>query len=248
MEWWNEFVDWLTATETRPVLFTAAVVFVAIIVSALLAASITKAAVRRLVDQRDRDLKTAAIAALVDASTEAAAWNSLTPQEQTLADRAVAQADIQLRLLPIKGASTAANWSAHQLAEMKRNSATFGYELGPVVAEFRDRLVEWQNRPNRTKRVFESDLERWRFENTATEKTLLAEQDAWATRQHHEKYAADETSVPTKASGAAVTPAAFARPESDVPDTTTQKLIDDVAAMDVARSSTPNESDEKRLA
>jgi hypothetical protein len=128
MEWWNDFVTWLTATDTRPVLFTAGVIFIAIIVSALLAASITKAAVRRLVAQRDRDLKTAAIAALVDASTEAAAWNSLTLQEQTLADRAVAQADIQLRLLPIKGASTAANWSAHQLAEMKRNSATFGYE------------------------------------------------------------------------------------------------------------------------
>ena len=245
MEWWNEFVNWLTATETRPVLFTAAVVFIAIIVSALLAASITKAAVRRLIAQRDRDLKTAAIAALVDASTEAAAWNSLTPQEQTLADRAVAQADIQLRLLPIKGASTAANWSAHQLAEMKRNSATFGYELGPVVSEFRDRLVEWQNKPNRAKRVFESDLERWRFENTATEKTLLAEQDAWATRQHQEKYAADPVERVT--AEPSVTPAAFPRTEADVPDTRTQKLIDDVAKMDVART-TANDTDEKKLA
>ena len=246
MEWWNEFVNWLTATETRPVLFTAAVVFIAIIVSALLAASITKAAVRRLIAQRDRDLKTAAIAALVDASTEAAAWNSLTPQEQTLADRAVAQADIQLRLLPIKGASTAANWSAHQLAEMKRNSATFGYELGPVVSEFRDRLVEWQNKPNRAKRVFESDLERWRFENTATEKTLLAEQDAWATRQHQEKYSAEpvERAIPEESS---VTPAAFSRTETDVPDTTTQKLIDDVAKMDVARTPV-SDTDEKKLA
>jgi hypothetical protein len=247
MEWWNEFVNWLTATDTRPVLFTAAVLFIAIIVSALLAAAITKAAVRRLIAQRDRDLKTAAIAALVDASTEAAAWNSLTLQEQTLADRAVAQADIQLRLLPIKGASTAANWSAHQLAEMKRNSATFGYELGPVVAEFRDRLVEWQNKPNRAKRVFESDLERWRFENTSTEKTLLAEQDAWAARQHHEKYTAEETAEKPTHNEAPVTPAAFSRAEVDAPDTTTQKLIDDVAAMDVARSSAGS-ADEKKLA
>ncbi|MCP2030613.1 cell division protein FtsL [Okibacterium sp. HSC-33S16] len=247
MEWWNEFVNWLTATDTRPVLFTAGVLFVAIIVSALLAAAITKAAVRRLIAQRDRDLKTAAIAALVDASTEAAAWNSLTLQEQTLADRAVAQADIQLRLLPIKGASTAANWSAHQLADMKRNSATFGYELGPVVAEFRDRLVEWQNKPNRAKRVFESDLERWRFENTATEKTLLAEQDAWAARQHHEKYSPEASAKPSAQTETPVTPAAFSRPEADAPDTTTQKLIDDVAAMDVARS-TAASTDEKKLA
>ena len=71
MQWWNEFVAWLTASETRPVLFSAAVIAVAIIVAALLASGITKAAVRRLVAQRDREMKAAAIAALVDASTEA---------------------------------------------------------------------------------------------------------------------------------------------------------------------------------
>jgi hypothetical protein len=42
-----------------------------------------------------------------------------------------------------------------------------------------------------------------------------------------------------------VTPAAFSRTETDAPDTNTQKLIDDVAAMDVARASS---TDEKKLA
>lgn len=198
MQWWNEFVAWLTASETRPVLFSAAVIAVAIIVAALLASGITKAAVRRLVAQRDREMKAAAIAALVDASTEASVWYSLTPGEQVLADRAVGQADIHIRLLPIKGAPLAANWAAHQLAEMKRNSSTFGYELEPVVTEFRDRLVEWQNKPGRAKKIFEADLERWRFENTENERALISEQDKWSAKRHRDEHT-DDTST-TRAS------------------------------------------------
>jgi hypothetical protein len=198
MQWWNEFVAWLTASETRPVLFSAAVIAVAIIVAALLASGITKAAVRRLVAQRDREMKAAGIAALVDASTEASVWYSLTPGEQVLADRAVGQADIHIRLLPIKGAPLAANWAAHQLAEMKRNSSTFGYELEPVVTEFRDRLVEWQNKPGRAKKIFEADLERWRFENTENERALISEQDKWSAKRHRDEHTDDTTT--TKAS------------------------------------------------
>lgn len=234
MELWNEFVAWLTAADTRPVLFMAAVVAVAILISALIAAAVSKAAVRRLIDQRDRDLKASALAALVDASTEAAAWNSLAPHEQAIADRAAGQADIQLRLLPVKGAAVAANWAAHQLAEMKRDSATFGFELGAVRSEFRDRLLEWQARPSRTRRLFESDLERWKYENTTAEKTLLAEQDAWTAREQREKFTSTDAGEPS------VTPASFSRP-----DTTTQKLIDDVAAMDVKRSTPDTEADRK---
>jgi hypothetical protein len=195
MQWWNEFVAWLTASETRPVLFSAAVIAVAIIVAALLASGITKAAVRRLVAQRDREMKAAAIAALVDASTEASVWYSLTPGEQVLADRAVGQADIHIRLLPIKGAPLAANWAAHQLAEMKRNSSTFGYELEPVVTEFRDRLVEWQNKPGRAKKIFEADLERWRFENTENERALISEQDKWSAKRHRDEHTDDASSM-----------------------------------------------------
>jgi len=195
MQWWNEFVAWLTASETRPVLFSAAVIAVAIIVAALLASGITKAAVRRLVAQRDREMKAAAIAALVDASTEASVWYSLTPGEQVLADRAVGQADIHIRLLPIKGAPLAANWAAHQLAEMKRNSSTFGYELEPVVTEFRDRLVEWQNKPGRAKKIFEADLERWRFENTENERALISEQDKWSAKRHRDEHTDDTSSA-----------------------------------------------------
>jgi hypothetical protein len=193
MQWWNEFVDWFTWSDTRPVLFSGAVIFVAIIVAALLSAWIAKGALKGLLSRSDREQKASAIAALVDAATEASVWNSLTPQEQVMSDRAVGQADILVRLLPIKGSGAAANWASHQLAEMKRNSATFGYQLDPAIAEFRDRLIEWQNSPSRARRIFQNDLERWRFETTSPEQKLVAEQDSWVAHQHHEQYASAST-------------------------------------------------------
>ena len=107
-----------------------------------------------------------------------------------LSDRAVGQADIVVRLLPIKGAGVAATWAGHQLAEMKRSSVTFGYQLDPAIAEFRDRLIEWQSNPARARKIFQNDLELWRYENTDTERALLAQQDAWVAQQHHEQFAA----------------------------------------------------------
>ena len=190
MHWWNDFVDWFFAPATRPVIFYGAVLAVAVIVSGLLAAWIARGALKGLLSRTDRQQKASAIAALVDAATEASVWNSLTPAEQILSDRAVGQADILVRLLPIKGSGVAANWAGHQLAEMKRASATFGYQLDPAIAEFRDRLIEWQNKPGRARKIFQNDLERWRFENTDGERSVLQQQDAWVAQQHHEQYAA----------------------------------------------------------
>lgn len=252
MDWWNDFTTWLTAPETRPTLFTAATIVLAIIVSGLVSASIAKSAVRRLVDQREREQKAAAIAAFIDAATEASVWNSLTPGEQVLADRAVGQADILVRLLPIKSAPIAADWAAHQLAEMKRNSATFGYELAPALTEFRDRLVDWQNRPTKAKRLFQNDIERWSFNTDESERELVRRQDGWVADQHQKAHA-------TSASDATATPTARAddepserRPVSSErafpdtrTDTQTQKLIEDVAAIDqrIAATSKPRAAD-----
>lgn len=213
MQWWNDFVDWLTSSDAQPVVFNAAVLAVAVIIAGLLGAWIARGAVKGLLSRTDRQQKASAIAALVDAATEASVWNSLTPGEQVLSDRAVGQADIMVRLLPIKGSGIAANWAGHQLAEMKRASATFGYQLDPAIAEFRDRLIEWQNKPSRARRIFQSDLERWRFENTDTDRTLIAQQDAWVAQQHHEQYAptaadtGDQTAQAAAARAAAQAPA-----------------------------------------
>ncbi|TFC83910.1 hypothetical protein E3T23_01225 [Cryobacterium cheniae] len=225
MQWWNSFVSWLTAASNQTMVFSAVVLIVSIVVASLLAALIAREAIRRLLVQNDRALKAAVIGTLVDAATEASVWNSLTPQEQVMADRAVGQADVQLRLLPIKGSGVAANWAAHQLAELKRTSATFGYQLEPALVEFRDRLVEWQEKPGRTRKIFQSDLDRWRVSKNSTEKNLLAEQDAWTAQQHHDQYAAEP---------AAPAPAPLQYPsETTSPSTETQRLLDDVQALEV---------------
>ena len=209
MQWWNDFVDWLSSSAAQPAVFNAAVLAVAVIVSGLIAAWIARGALRGLLSRSDRQQKASAIAALVDAATEASVWNSLSPAEQILSDRAVGQADIQVRLLPIKGAGIAAHWAGHQLAEMKRASATFGYQLDPAISEFRDRLIEWQNNPRRARKIFQSDLERWRFENTDAERSLLSQQDAWVAQQHHEQY------TPAPAAAAAAAPGAPAPATED---------------------------------
>ena len=227
-------------------IFSAIVLIVAIIVASLLAAWIARGAIARLLAQHDRELRAAAIGSIVDAATEASVWNSLTPQEQVMNDRAVGMADIQIRLLPIKGSSIAADWAAHQLAELKRTSATFGYQLEPALVEFRDRLIDWQKKPSRARKIFQGDLDRWKTQNTSTEKNLLAEQDAWVAQQHHDQFA-------TPAAPAAPAQAPIAQPlgyvpaaappgaaSTSSPSTETQRLLDDVQALEVRPAPLPN--------
>jgi hypothetical protein len=220
------------------VIFGAIVLIIAIIVASIIAASITRGAIRRLLAQRDRELRSAAIATLVDAATEASVWNSLTPQEQVMADRAVGQADIQVRMMPVKGAAIAADWAAHQLAELKRTSATFGYQLEPAVVEFRDRLLEWQKKPGRARKIFQADLERWKAQSSPSESGLRSEQDAWVASQHHQQFGADTapSSQPERSAPAPATPAAYPLGQAS-PSTETQKLLDDVDALDVRPAS-----------
>jgi len=215
------------------VIFSAVVLIVAIIVASLLASWIARGAIARLLAQHDRELKAAAIGSIVDAATEASVWNSLTPQEQVMNDRAVGMADIQIRLLPIKGSSIAADWAAHQLSELKRTSATFGYQLEPALVEFRDRLIDWQNKPSRARKIFQGDLDRWKSQNTSTEKNLLAEQDAWVAQQHHDQFATPAAPVQTPAAQPLGYVPAPAAPSAASPSTETQRLLDDVQALEV---------------
>ncbi|MDF0515129.1 hypothetical protein PX701_15965 [Agromyces sp. H3Y2-19a] len=221
MQWWNDFISWLTSSSSQSAVFAAGVLFVAVLASGLLAAWISTAAVRRVVAQRDREARVAAIAALVDAATEASVWNSLTPHEQVLADRTVGQADIVVRLLPIRGSDVAANWAAHQLHELKRASATFGYQLDPAVVEFRDRLLEWQRHPGRTRRQFQNDLDRWRTQRQEPDQGMIDAQDTWVAEQHHDRYrdvagTADASTAPTQTfASESAAPATAALPETE---------------------------------
>ncbi|WP_216363622.1 hypothetical protein [Subtercola boreus] len=218
MEWWSNFLNWAGTDGGAYVITSIAVPAVSIIVAGLLAAWIASGSIKRLLANRDRDLKVAAIGALVDAAEQASVWNSLTPQEQVLSDRATGQADIQVRLLPLKGAAVAANWAAHSLAEMKRSSATFGYQIEPAVIQFRDQLVEWQHRPGRTRRSFQSDLDRWSTQGTDTERTLKEQQEAWVAQQHHEQYSAPAANPAPGASTAAANAGAATGTSTPAPE------------------------------
>lgn len=197
MEWWNDFVDWFYSSDGRYVVSGIVLPAIAIVVAGLLGAWIASNSIKRLLAKHDRELKVAAIASLIDAAEQASVWNSLTPQEQVLSDRAVGQADIQLRLLPIKGSDVAANWAAHSLATMRRDSATFGYQVQPAVVAFRDRLIEWQDRPGRSRRAFQSELDQWQLEDDDAEKQLARQQDDWVAQQHHEQHAAPDLTAAT---------------------------------------------------
>src|SRR3712207_6986864 len=157
MEWWNNLVNWVSSEPGRTVVMNAAIPFLAIVVAGVVAALIARGAIKRLLARQDRELKAAAIGTLVSAARQAAVWNSLSPQEQLLADRAAGEADVQVRMLPIRGADVAADWAEHEIAEFKRGSATFAYQFDTMLTEFRNRLVEWQHHPARARTSSQRD-------------------------------------------------------------------------------------------
>ncbi|QHF24283.1 hypothetical protein GTU73_09850 [Rathayibacter sp. VKM Ac-2804] len=171
MQWWNEFVTWVQTAEGRQSVFVAALVLLAVIVGVIVAALVLRSAVARLIRQQEHERKNAVIATLIDAAVDASAWNVLSQSERILSDRAAAQAETHLRLLPVKGSGVAANWAAHELADLKHTSSTGGYQTQASVGEFRDRLVLWRDKPNRARKAFLADLERWRFSETSRPET-----------------------------------------------------------------------------
>ncbi|WP_256665792.1 hypothetical protein [Clavibacter michiganensis] len=149
MQWWNDLLDALASERGTQLLSGVVVPFVAIVVAGVLAAVIARGATQRILTRHDREVKAAAIGVLVDAARQASVWDGLTAQERVLADRAAGEADIRIRLLPVKGAATAATWAAHEITEFKRGSGSFGFQFDGQLAEFRDRMVEWQHHPGR---------------------------------------------------------------------------------------------------
>jgi hypothetical protein len=235
MQLLNDIQEWFLASENRNTVLTAIILFISMILALLIGALIGGSVSKRHIRSSDNLAKGAVIAALIDAATEASVWNGLSPQEQILSDRAVGQIDVRVRLMPIKGAAAAADWAAHQLAEMKRTSATFGYQLDPAVAEFRDRLLLWVNNPARANKIFARDLERWSYQATQPEAAAAANQDAWVAQQYTEEHQTDGLSALLE------TPAA----QAPVASTETIQLLDDVDALSALRP--PLEEDDQNM-
>ena len=182
MQWWNDFVDWFYSDNGQRILVTAVIPFLAIVVAGIVAALIGRGATRRLVAQRDHETRAAAVTALISAGQNAARWHSQSPAAREHAEHLANDADVMVRLLPISGANYAADWASHQLADMRINSVSFSYQADQTLAEYRERLVLWLHKPNKGRKLFAADLERWRYEEQGTDPVIL-EQQQWAENQ-----------------------------------------------------------------
>jgi hypothetical protein len=183
MQWWNDFVEWFYSDEGWRVISTAIIPFVAIVVAGVIAALIGRGATKRLVEQRDRETRSAAVAALVAAGRDAARWHSQTPEGRDHSERLAADADVTVRLMPIAGSALAADWAAHQLADMRVNSVSFSFQAEQTLSEYRDRLVRWVEKPGKARKLFAADLERWQYETAAVD-PVVVEQQKWAEAQY----------------------------------------------------------------
>ncbi|ROP64523.1 hypothetical protein [Curtobacterium sp. ZW137] len=199
MDWWNDFIDWTASDTGWRVISGALIPFVAIIVAGVVAALIGRGATKRVVSLQERESKNAAVAAIISAARKAATWGTLGHDERNYADHLAEDADIRLRLLPIAGAPLAANWAQHEIADIKKNSSTFSFQAEQSLAEFRDRLLDWQARPGRARKLFKSDLERWKFESPDPDADLIKRQQDWSADQTDAKRpaAAPTTPAPT---------------------------------------------------
>jgi hypothetical protein len=183
MDWWNNFLDWAHSDNGWRILSGAIVPFVAIIVAGVVAALIGRGATKRVITLQERESKNAAVGGVISAARKAATWGSLGHDERSYADHLAVDADIRLRLLPIAGAAVAADWAQHEIADIKKNSSTFSFQAEQSLAEFRDRMLEWQARPARARKLFRSDLERWKFETPDGDADLVQRQQQWNADQ-----------------------------------------------------------------
>jgi hypothetical protein len=212
MQWWNEFLTWLNSIEGRRVVTTAILPFLAILVSGVVAALIARSFSKRVLAFQDREMKASAITALIGAGRKATSWSSLGGEEKQRVDNQLNEADIRVRLLPMTGASAAADWAAHELAAMKKNSANYSFQAEQTFVDYRNRLLEWQNKPKRARKLFAFDLEQWRTDEESAAKTVAEKQQQRAAKPATEGAAATAVSPLATATAA---PVAVPAPETE---------------------------------
>ncbi|MEO7147267.1 MAG: hypothetical protein ABIW81_08030 [Terrimesophilobacter sp.] len=187
MQWWDDFVYWFYSDAGAHIVATAIVPGVAIVVAGVIAALIGRGATKRVISMHEREERASATAAMIGAARRFAQWNTLSGPEQQHADHVAMECDVRLRLLPLAGAAMASNWSAHQLAELKKMAVSFSFQAEQSLAEFRERLIDWQAHPGRAKKLFKNDLDSWAYDDSLTEQDLVAQQKAWQAQQDASK-------------------------------------------------------------
>ena len=183
MQWWNDFLDWFNSDDGWQITSTVVLPFLAIVIAGIIGALIGRGSTKRLISLYDRQQKAAAVAALISAGRRASVWSTLSAPEKEHVDSLLSEAETRVRLLPVAGASIAADWAAHQLADMKRNSANYSFQAEQTLVEYRDGLVNWQDRPARARKLFSQDLAGWKYEDDTVDRDLVHKQQQWASQQ-----------------------------------------------------------------
>lgn len=183
MQWWNDFLDWFNSDDGWQITSTVVLPFLAIVIAGIIGALVGRGSTKRLISLYDRQQKAAAVAALISAGRRASVWSTLSAPEKEHVDSLLSEAETRVRLLPVAGASIAADWAAHQLADMKRNSANYSFQTEQTLVEYRDGLVNWQDRPARAKKLFSQDLATWKYEDDTVDRDLVHKQQQWASQQ-----------------------------------------------------------------
>ena len=183
MQLWNDFLTWFNSPDGTSVLVNGIVPFLAIVVAGFIAAAIGRGSTKRLIALNDRENRVAAIATMIGAARKASVWNTLSVPEQQHAEHVASEADVRVRLLGVTGSGLAADWAAHEFSSMKRNSVSFSFQAEQSLIEFRDRMVTWQSKPGRARKLFKNDLDVWAYEDSQTANNVVSQQQAWAKAQ-----------------------------------------------------------------
>ena len=104
----------------------------------------------------------------------------------------------------------ASAWAEYQLAEIKRNSANFSVQADQGFAEYRDRLIEWHHRPQRARKIFQNDLERFRIDAASDDIDLIERQRRWKAEQSTQQAPVSTPAAPSPATAPAAAPTAAA--------------------------------------
>jgi hypothetical protein len=181
LEWWNGIVHWFNTADGRSIVINGLIPFLAILISVLIAAAISRGSIKRLMAQQNGEYKIAAVASLIAAGRKAAVWSNLSASEKEHTEHQNSEAEVRLRMLPLAGATLAADWAAHHLAAMKTNSANFSFQADQDLSTLQEGLIAWQFKPRSAKKLFADDLAAWKYEGM--DDPVSSKQREWVSQQ-----------------------------------------------------------------
>jgi hypothetical protein len=249
MQWWNDFLDWFDSAEGTRIITTMVLPFIAIIVAGVIATIIARGSISRLLARQERGNRASAVEALIAVGEKASQWSGLSNQTREHFEQQSSVASIRVRLLPATGAAMASAWAEYQLAEIKRNSANFSVQADQGFAEYRDRLIEWHHRPQRARKIFQNDLERFRIDAASDDTDLIERQRRWKAEQATQQAPVVTPVAPPAAKSAPVTapaPAAAAPAAATAPKSTSTPIVPPASSRVFAPTTEPKTPSEPR--